>query len=190
MLNAARTKESEKKERQASLNPHRRPSKLPLIPLMLHTLPLQKQRRHKRPQRQRQRHPIRVPQPTHIPRHHRLQLRRLPNLHKDAPDLRGARIEDDARRNVRRVEPDILHQAVFKHGLRDRDEHGAAEVLEEEDGRGADGDVVLGQDRLDGRHRDLEARADAGAGEDLVADPFPRGDVDGVEGQEAGADAE
>lgn len=102
--------------------------------------------------------------------------------------LRGARPDNRRRIDSRSILGQPGDQAVLENGLGHRDEQRAAQRLEEHDGRRADGDILGRQDRLHGRHGNLEAGADACAQDDLVADPLARGDVDLVHGDETGSD--
>jgi hypothetical protein len=159
-----------------------RTAHLDLLPF--DTLPLQAQRPNQRQARHRH---------THIPRlrqglvvrdqHSRQELRRNRALQR-----RGTQPQ-----HHRRIEPPGFldqagHETVGEDVLRDRDEQRASEGLREHDERGADGDVFDGQHALHGDEGLLHCDPDTESIEDLVADPFRRGSVDGESGEEPGTD--
>ena len=71
-------------------------------------------------------------------------------------------------------------EAILEDRLRDGDKDRAAKGLEEGDARCADGHVNKREDGLYHEDAALKADADAGAGEDLVPEPFCEGRVDVV----------
>ena len=76
---------------------------------------------------------------------------------EDVTNLRRSSVDEDGPVYARCVSGDSVNQAVLEDGLRDGDEDGAAEGLEELDTRGGDGDVFVGKDCLDDEDSDLEA---------------------------------
>ncbi len=75
-------------------------------------------------------------------------------------DIRGTAVNEDIRRDARRILFDGLCQAVLEQGLRDSDENGSTQTLEELYARAADRNPLMGQYILDDEHAKLKARSD------------------------------
>lgn len=105
-------------------------------------------------------------------------------------DLRGANIEKQFRWQARRVFSQGVNETVLEYCLRNGDEDGAADGLEELDAGRGDGDPLEGHDVLDYQNPGLEADADPEAGEDLVAEPGAEGGGEGEGGDHARAGGE
>lgn len=103
-------------------------------------------------------------------------------------DLGGARQDEHGLADLRRVVEDVADHGVDKGRLGARDEERAAEALEEEQHAGGRTQICRIGQGLHGNHGDLERRAPAGAGDDLVSDPFPGGRGGAQRVQETGAD--
>ena len=108
----------------------------------------------------------------------------------DGPQSRRASMNNILRIQTRDLQSNHpANQVRREEVLRHSDEQRAAQNLDEQDDRGADGHVFELQDGLGGDTALLETEADAEAVEEGEADPLGLGGVDGEEIAEAGADA-
>lgn len=144
---------------------------LHIVPLLLETNPAQPQRRKEGRRRTGDDDVVRVPQPGEVRAEHGGGVLLHAHAAQDLADLVRARVDEDLRVHAGGVPPHALDQAVLEDGLRDGDEDGPAEGLEELHARRGDRDVLLREHVLDDQDAQLEAHADAEAREDLVAEP-------------------
>ncbi len=75
-------------------------------------------------------------------------------------DFRSTAVDEDIRRDLRRILLEGLCQAVLEQSLRDSDENGSTQTLEELYARAADRNPLMGQYILDDEHAKLKARSD------------------------------
>ncbi|GJC89739.1 hypothetical protein ColLi_12577 [Colletotrichum liriopes] len=160
------------------------------LALLLDTLPLETQAGDESSTRASKRDVEGVPQAVHVGLQHDRDQVRAAHLGQDAADLVRPGVDEDGGVDVGGVLGDPVDEPRLEQRLGNGDHDGAAEGLEELHAGRGNGDVLLGQDGLDDKHADLEPRADAEAGEDLVAEPLAhgRGNVKGRD--HAGADGE
>ena len=149
------------------------------------TIPLHAQTGHKRQPRHRNRRNKHLPQRLIIQIQQRRQTRRRDRVAERGRALLQHNPDIHAGNRVVVV---LVEEVVLQQRVADGDKNAAAEGLRRDDGGGADGHVF---ERQRGLHRGealLDREAEAGGGEDLVADPGggAGGDVEG--GDEAAAD--
>lgn len=169
----------------SSSNSHR----LALL-VLLDRLELEKQRRDEGANRTGQRNVVGILQALHVRLKHGLNSILAAHLGQDLSRLRCAAVDEDVGVDANVVLLNLRDEAVLEDSLRDGNEDGAAESLEELDAGRADGNPFLREDGLDDNGANLEAGADAQASEDLVAEPLAQGRVDVKGGDQARTDAE
>jgi hypothetical protein len=90
---------------------------------------------------------------------------------EDSSKFGCAGFQNLMRVDCRGVLRETSDQAILEDGLADGDEEGAAQILEEDRGRGAESDVLRCQHSLHGGHGSLEPSSSTESRQDLVSDP-------------------